>query len=286
MQRTKANWLRRATIRRSAAPGAPGTQRVATGTRRRGGIALVLVAALVWCASAEARPSLSFGVPSQVTAGAVIPATWVAKGVRLGSQLVLQRQEGTARTWRTVARLGASHGSVTLGGLPLGSYRLRLAVLVRRRVLAERQALILSFGRVPLSTLFPNALSHGVYTTPTTSYAFEGNRSLIDGNNGIGALSPAHNPCRSVFIEFMAGLDLYFPQPAREYEGTTATLTVVQQSSDPVGATAPLNSVASLTAGLTPGQSWSVNLTQTAEKSFTFYLNGYAECDAASRIES
>jgi YVTN family beta-propeller protein len=103
-----------------------------------------------------ARPhaSLSWTFPHGVNKGASIPFSWTGSHLGRKYRLVVQRPVGTARTWRTMLKLGTRSGSAELPGLTLGKYRFRLAALRGHRVLAQQVAGIGVFGQVPFSTLF------------------------------------------------------------------------------------------------------------------------------------
>jgi hypothetical protein len=202
--------------------------------------------------------------------------SWSAKHLKPGSHLVIQRQEGTARSWHSVVRLPSqSSGSAQLPGLPLGSYRLRIADLASHgRALAQQQHGLNVFGQVPFSALFSGygESGAGVYTAPnnTFPYVISGDDNFSDGT---AALAVVHNNCRSAHIEFMTS----------PLTGAMGVVTLAQETLDPASASAPTNTVGSLDAPLVPGHSWSVNLSQTGGTGYYlhFYLNGSASCDSA-----
>jgi len=60
---------------------------------------------------------------------------------------------------------------------------------------------------------------------------------------------------------------------------------VVQETRDPVSASAPFNGLGSLDAQLVPGHSWSVTLSHAGGVSpLTFYMNGSASCDSTGPL--
>ena len=175
-------------------------------------------------AMASSRTHVSWQLPA-ATAGSPTSVNWSVSHQLPGSVLAIQRPVGTARVWRTVRRLSGSHGTASLPAYPLGSYRLRLAVIAGPEVLAQQQRVLHVFGKVPLGTLFPrsNESLHGVYSTPTSAFPF------IDRTGETsGVLSASiRNPCRSVHLEFVpgneaSGLNSYFV-------GEEATMTLVQE---------------------------------------------------------
>jgi hypothetical protein len=230
-------------------------------------------------ASATPAPHVSWMLPSSATADSPVSFTWTASHLAPHSQLVVQRQEGTARSWRTVARLTGASGSASLPGLPMGSYRLRLAVLGSRHLVrGYQQRLLEAFGEVPFSSLFPGH-GHPVYAAATSSFPYV---SFAYGvNNTDGVLTDSQNNCRSVHLEFVPGTVGSF---SSEMVGQLGTMTLVQESQDPASVTVPFNTVGTLDANVVVGQSWSVNFSQTGEYLFTFYVNGSASCDSAVAV--
>jgi hypothetical protein len=188
-----------------------------------------------------------------------------------GHKLVIQQPVGTAHTWRSIMKLPSSSGSAELPGLPLGVYRLRIADLVGRRVLAQQALNIRVFGEVPFSTLLrgvsPGA---GVYATSTTSFPYV---TLYEPSRS--AFSVRRNPCVAVHVAFVPG-GFGYPNGSN----ISGTVTVVQESRDAVSASASYNSIGSLDAELVPGQSWSVNVSWQGEHEPLIYINGYAVCDS------
>lgn len=230
-------------------------------------------------AMAAPRTRVSWQPPAAM-AGSPTPVSWSVSHQLPGSLLAIQRPVGTARVWRTVMRLSDSHGTASLPAYPLGSYRLRLAVIAGNQVLAQQQRVLHVFGTVPLGTLFPssNESLHGVYSTPTSAFPF------IDRTGGTsGVLSASHNPCRSVHLEFVPGIEA--SGLVGYFVGEQATMTLVQETREPVSITTPFNVVAGLTAAVIPGQPWSVNFSQTGNQGqFEYFINGSAECDSAEPL--
>jgi hypothetical protein len=232
--------------------------------------------------SALARTRVSFTLPGVVNAAVPVSFSYTNSGVRGRSRVVLQRQEGTAHVWRIVEGLRRGGGSATLGGLPLGHYLTRVAVLdARGRVLAQQQRRLAVFGDVSFSTLFSGGGGGqaGVYTTPTGTFPYV--LSRYDGAVDYTAFTVTQNPCRSVHLTFVEGTDSV-DDPSQQH----GTATVVQQSADPVSTTEPGNSPGAVDAALTPGQSWALNVSQAQNEPtsflFTWYINGSANCDSTA----
>lgn len=223
-------------------------------------------------AAASRRPSLSLTLPHVASEGAPIPFSWT--GSRLGRKhrLVMQRPVGTAHTWQTIMKLPSNSGSGELPGMQLGKYRLRLADLSGRRVLARQVVGIGVFGSVPFSTLFGNRSLNGVAATPKYSFPYVAYWDGEVDDNPIFTVE--HNHCQNVHIAFLPG----FLGP-----GTTGSITVVQESRDPVIASADRDTIGSLDAELVPGQSWAVNGETVSEH---INLNGYAICDSTESFFS
>jgi hypothetical protein len=236
-------------------------------------------------ALAAPRTRVSWQLPV-ATAGSPTSVNWSVSHQLPGSVVVIQRPVGTARVWRTLLRLSGTHGTASLPAYPLGSYRLRLAVIAGPQVLAQRQRILHVFGKVALAKLLDDdPIYKGVYATPTASFAYDfWYDNLVNGMDQ-GVISVEHNPCESVSLEFAIG-NPNPGYPANDFAGDVGTVTVVQQTRDPVSASAPFNGLNSFTAGVVPGQSWSINLSESGptagEFGFYFYLNGSAVCDSTA----
>lgn len=248
----------------------------------RGLIACVVFG--VVASPAVARPRVSLNLPGAANAATPIPLSYATNGVRASSRLVIQRREGTASAWRTVLRLPrAKTGSAQMPGLPLGAYDTRIADLGSRgKVLAEQKRALKVFGRVPFSTLFVHNeavigfngnTGPGVVTTPSKTFQY-----AFGGVAGVGnpAVTVSNNRCRSAHFEFVPG----FPTDVHGlYDANTGSITVVQETLDPVSATAAFNTLASLDATLVPGKSWSINSAMTGVgEGIYIYVNGFALC--------
>jgi hypothetical protein len=253
----------------------------ATARRRRFLLAGLLYAASILVflpthAAAQQPPSLSWTVPHGVSEGAPIAFSWTGKHLGRKHRLVVQRPVGTAHTWQTVVRLRGNHGSGELPGLALGKYRLRIADLVGRRVLAQQVVGIGVYGTVPFSILLKNVGSIGVYTTPRNSFPYVA-RADEPGETPHPVFTVAHNHCLSAHIAFVPG----YPNALKdETETVTGFVSVVQESREAVSASAPFDDIGSLDAELVPGQTWSLTAYFTGEFSPHIYINGYAVCNS------
>jgi hypothetical protein len=94
---------------------------------------------------------------------------------------------------------------------------------------------------------------------------------------GNPAVTLTDNACRSAHFEFVPALpgELEGPDAAN-----TGSITIVQQTLDPMSATAAFNTLGTLEASLVSGQSWSMNSKRTGggSEGIYIYVNGYALC--------
>jgi hypothetical protein len=226
------------------------------------------------------KPALQLILPSQATQGSVTPYSFTAKRVPRADKLVIQRQMGTARAYRTVAALSnVASGTGSLPALQLGVYRFRIAVLSARHgktvVVATASTHLAVFGDIPLSTLFAAAAAvGGTYTTPTRTFPWAVQWWVTGSSVTQFTENPADSHCRSLNLDFVA--------ESGHLSGDTVTLTVVQQASDPLAVSAAQDVISSLDVTLTPGQSWSVQTAATNFFGLNVDLNGTASCDQSS----
>jgi hypothetical protein len=252
------------------------THRRRTAKRRisvAGAVAIVALCSSVQAQAGTAR--VSWTIPSTGDAGVPIPFNWTATGVPTGSRVVVQRQQGVARVWRTVIKLpNGPKGSARLGGLALGAYHVRIAVVDRRgKVKSPRTRHLLVFGKVPFSRLFAGTPGVGDGVQPFATGTFHWAIGLAD------AETAKHNSCRSAHFDFLSISDA---PPAG-----TVTLTTTQESLDPVSTTVPINTVGSLDARVVPGESWAFKFTHDGFSTqgtyaLDIYTNGFAVCSSAA----
>ncbi|WGL51873.1 hypothetical protein P5P86_18195 [Nocardioides sp. BP30] len=79
----------------------------------------------------------------------------------------------------------------------------------------------------------------------------------------------------------------YVPGSQYGYDdsGYQGTVKIVQSSRDPIATTTPFNQKGAVAVAITPGQPWTINLSQSAgESALDFYLNGYAMCDSSKPL--
>jgi hypothetical protein len=197
-----------------------------------------------------------------------------------GTRLVVQRQMGTGRRFRTVLRLHGRRGSASLPPLAIGAYTLRIAAVRSRRVLASRRASVKVFAAVPFTTLFHKTAE--VYVVPTVAFPWVFQR-YAPGDTSTGTAGPVFsvtkNPCRSVHVDFIPGSF----DGGEDMTGQSGTGSVVQQSRDPIATTVPAQTVGRIDAELVPGQSWAFTGAQLSDISnVDWYVNGSASCYSTS----
>jgi hypothetical protein len=245
----------------------------------------VTLASLCWAspALAKAKPHLTLTLPGTgADAGTAVVYSWTATHVHAG-RLLVQRPEGTGHVWRTIAALKGSKGSGSLPALSLGIYQFRIVNLAsHNRVLAQQLYQLRVFGPVPFATLLGNP-GGGVYTSSTSAFPWvvRGTwyETEIGRTNEVFSI-PTANTCRTVHVEFAD--QMY----ASKVPNPTVTISVVQQSSDPVSTTVPANIGGTVDAAVVPSQPWSVVLTSTVANNGNLYFNGHADCYSGTPVIS
>jgi hypothetical protein len=222
------------------------------------------------------RPRVSLKVPVNQDAGKPVPISYTASGLRASDRLVLQRAQGTRHVWKTVVKLPrVGRSSAKLPSLVLGKYQVRIAALdIRKKLLASQQRRLRVFGKVPFSSLFgigqgvpfQGSLSRsGTETTLTGTFSYVFQMGQTAGPSM--AVDKDRNECRFVHFDIV---------PDR----ADGTVSLIQESADPVTATIPGQTLGVLEAPLAVGQSWAVNTTGDQY----YFANGYGLCDSASPI--
>jgi hypothetical protein len=226
---------------------------------------------------------LQLKLPRSVDQGALISYSFSTQNVYQRDRLVIERQEGTAHTYRVVAVLShKGSGRGTLKGLALGRYTLRIADIRTRRItFGATPEKVAVYGNVSLATLIGDR-SGGTYTSPTQTFPYVDHfkANAVTGDTVL-TVSGADNNCRAIGFSFIPEDTLYTFDP----EGNPFTLTVVQQSLDPVSAGALPNQVQSLNVQLVPGQSWSLRTSVvTSSDSDQLDVTGLASCDSVAPV--
>lgn len=229
-------------------------------------------------AMAAVKPAVTLTLPARADGGSPIPYSFTAARVRRHDKLVIQRQTGTAKVYRNVTVLvHSASGSGSLPALALGSYQYRIAVLrkVHRKtkLVAGRTAKVSVFGDIPLAKLLNG--DDGTYTTPTRTFPYVDQvfASSVTGSTVL-TVAAHTNRCRSIHFDFVP------ERYSRNDPDDPITITVVQQSADPISASARPDDFGALDAPLVPGESWSLKTSvAAADQGERVDLNGSANCD-------
>jgi len=245
---------------------------------------IAMVVAGPQAALAKPRPSVTWTSPRSATAGSPISVSWDSSHLGKDAKLVIQRPVGTARVYKTVIKLPGDSGSAQLPAQPIGTYPYRLVAFEGKRIVAKQAVTVGVFGKVPFSTYFEGEGNGGVYAAPTVSFPY------IDFLYGPtqprlteALLSVKKNNCSAVHVEFITGTD--FPGNSDEFSSTVGTVTVVQQTRDPVSGSAAFNAPGSVDAELVPGQTWSVLGSWSGGDALPdIYYNGYVVCDSTKPL--
>jgi len=244
--------------------------------------AFVPRAGVALAAPAGKRPAVEWTISHSPNAGKPVPFTWKVRHLPAHGSLVLQTPEGTGRVWQTISRLGHhSSGSASTPKLSLGVRHLRLAIVHGRKVIAAAAHTLRVYGKVPLKRLlkYPNK---GTYTAPTFTFPYVATNEFSGTTANRGIVTDGKSRCRRIVIAGVLGTD----GQADTVSGETGTLTVVQQSRNPTSASAGSDQLATVSAKVKPGQSWSLNdaVSNSPYWGGTFYLNGYGICFARSKL--
>jgi hypothetical protein len=230
-------------------------------------------------ADAAVRPKLNLTLPpAGGDAGVPTPFSWNIQHKRPGI-VVVQRQVGTLGSWRTIATLRGTSGTGTIPALPLGSYSLRIANLGPRikhthryREWGRQLRELRIFGRVELGTLLHDE-SSGVFSTPTNTFVWIDRTSPKPTPGEIFGFPI--NYCRSVHIDFVTDNE----NDIKNRPATTGTVTILQETADPVSMTAAEDTIAGVDANLVPGKGWSMAVSEAGDEfSVVLYYNGWANC--------
>jgi len=236
-------------------------------------LALVLLAnsgSIAWAATGQPTASVTFQVGG---ATASSPITFAYRSAKLTGfdRVVLQRSEGTAHHWTTVAALKPdSQGTSQLTGLPLGQYLFRIAVLGHGEVVASQRRWLRVFGNVPFASI-GGGENRGTLALATTTFDYV----LTFEAPGTGFTS-SRTTCRSVSLRFVATVI----SAVGNGEPVTFKYSVVQADRDPTGVAGGEREPIELNATLIPGTSWAINVQQLTGGYHLdeIYVNGSAFC--------
>jgi hypothetical protein len=230
-------------------------------------------------------PRVSWTLPATGNAGQALSFFWRASKVPRGARIVVQQQQGTAHVWRTIAALLGSSGTSALPTQAIGkNEQFRIAVVAGPSVLANQASSVSFFGQVAFSSLDGDAGdSAGTYTTPTATFTSE---FYVYANEAAPALtvSAADNNCSHVVVDYILG-DPDTDDYSQGETSDSATVSVLQESANAVSSSAAFNQLGTVSADVTPGQSWSVSAQHSPTGYLDrLYLNGYAICDSTTPI--
>lgn len=232
---------------------------------------MVMIAATA--SAVQAKPVVKIAVNATAMENVPTPISWSGKRLGKGHRLVIQRPVGTARIWKTVMRLKTDRGAGHLPPRALGEYRFRVAALRRGDLIVKRVFTLPVYGVVSFADLIGS--SERNYATATSSFPYASNEEPSEKP----ALAVKDNRCISAHVEFVPG--------GRSGMGT-GTVTLVQETRDPVAATAPYDTIASFDALLTPGETWALNTSYAtnSEENWepSFYVNGFGICSTRENI--
>jgi hypothetical protein len=235
-------------------------------------------------AAARPRPTVAWTSARSASAGMPIAVTWDSTHLGKGAKLLIQRPVGTARVYKTVVKLAGPSGSTQLPAQPIGTYPYRLVAFEGNQIVAKQAVTVGVFGKVPFSTYFENEGDSGVYAAPTVSFPYVAYLyGPTEPHQTEALLSVKKNDCSAVHVEFITGEN--FPGDADEYSSTVGTVTIVQQTRDPVSGSAAFDAPGSVDAQLVPGQTWSVLGSWAGGDALPdIYYNGYVICDSAKPL--
>lgn len=241
-------------------------------------VGLALSASMLVGASpvgAAAQPALHLKVPAHAHANKAATVRYSAAST--GSDaLALQRLSGTS--WQTVKKVHAGSGSVTLPALQIGVYDLRLAAYSSSGKLVRAVGHKLRvFGKVKFSQLF-NLPTHA-YSTPAANfhYTFQ----FYNGRGTYTALVVKNAPCDSVHVQFIPGSDNGNETVVGVSSGT---VYLGRHDKSKLHATVAPQHVGRVGGPLVLNGAWSLLVAQAASggQLITWYVNGFADCDAQS----
>jgi hypothetical protein len=224
---------------------------------------------------AAGHPTLHLKVPAHAHANKAATVSYSSSGTG-SDKLVLQRLNGT--DWQTVKRLQATRGTVTLPAVQLGVYDLRLAAYTTSGQLVSAVGHKLRvFGRVKFADLF--GLGTHAYSTPAANfhYVFQ----FYNGRGTYTALVVKNAPCDSVHIQFIPGTD---NGTATVVGVSSGTVYLGRHNRSKLHTTVAPQHVGRVGGPLDLNGAWSLLVAQAASggQLMTWYVNGFADCDAQS----
>jgi hypothetical protein len=239
-----------------------------------------LAAVLLASPAAAGKAAVGLTLPG-ADAGTAVRYSFTSAHVPAADTLVIQRQVGTARRYKTVATLPhVASGTGSLPALSLGRYVLRIAVLEPRRVKhrlrmlvrAQQKRILPVFGTVPFATLFRSSVY--TFTTPARSFSYVFSRIYVGNVETVVTVDAKANTCRSVHVDWVAN----------GHPGDSGEVSLVQEERDAVTDDAAAEDISGFDAVVTPRQSWSINAASLGPGLLGFYVNGSASCYSRSLL--
>lgn len=226
---------------------------------------------------------------SHVEQGAALPWRYSIAPFHPGERLLVQRQFGAARYWRTVQQVALADGSASgaAPGVSLGRYKYRAVLSERGQVLwRSGPEAVYSYGPVSIATLCRgsgvkidsgpgcpsvgdtqiagNVFSYAIHIESNDASVYPTFWNLIDFPT---------NTCRSLSLTF--GIPL-----SGGSTGDSAYLQVVSQTLDPQTASVPYGALGELHAAL-DGRPWFLENSGTS-RGDEITINGLASCYTAT----
>jgi hypothetical protein len=180
-----------------------------------------------------------------VNADTPIGVSYQVSGIRTGSLISFEREFGTAKVWKAVARYkfqGSTSESVNLPGDAIGKYLYRLRVTNGRKVVFQSTPHPLySYGSISYLTICnqatggsPNCGTNTVQLQNSTLYNYESiTDTYLSAPPGTSSLAFPNTSCRSGSLTIETGYT-WETNP-----GEVTSVQITQSASDPQIATLP-----------------------------------------------
>lgn len=128
---------------------------------RRGFVAAVALFIIMGASSvvptavgASARFHATLVIPNdRINASQSFTISFSTTNVPGGARILLQREFGTAKVWKSVERLHGRSGSATAPAVPLGQYLYRVDIVVAKTAASSPPKKLYAYGAVPFQTV-------------------------------------------------------------------------------------------------------------------------------------
>lgn len=175
----------------------------------------ILALSAVSLAQARSAPRVALLVSAKLTAGNPVHFTYSVRGATRKSVVVFQRK-GAGGQWRTVKTLRRRSGNGVAQAFSIGEYTVRLAVLKRGRVQAQRSQQVFVYGDIPLGNIcnasnveWGNSDAGCASGTSEVGQFLFQSAATFDAPGSSNATAPAVNltitpstSCRSMHLDF------------------------------------------------------------------------------------